>query len=206
MRVLVACEFSGVVRRAFRTLGHDAWSCDLLPSEDNSPYHFQGELRHAFCEPFAWAGFDLMIAHPPCTYLTNSGERWMKGNPERKQKRAEAVEFVRWIMNLPVPRIAVENPVGHLSTALRKPDQIIQPYHFGHKERKTTCLWLKGLPKLRHTNDVTSETLALPARERDKVHWCPPGADRWAKRSRTYEGIGAAMAQQWGALELAEAA
>lgn len=197
MRVLVACEYSGRVREAFRARGHEAWSCDLLPAEDNSPYHIQGDALEVI-----GYGWDQMICHPPCTYLTNSGERWMKGNRERQDKRREAVAFARALLNAPIDRIAMENPVGHLSSAIRKPDQIIQPYHFGHLERKTTCLWLKGLPPLIPTDDRTEEALALPASQRDRVHWMPPGPDRWKERSRTYTGIAEAMAEQWGALEL----
>jgi site-specific DNA-cytosine methylase len=198
----VEWSYSGRVREAFRARGHDAWSCDLLPAEVWSPFHYQGELRHCLADMISWGGWDLVIAHPPCTYLTNSGERWMKDNPERQEKRRLAVEFVQWIMDLPYPRIAVENPVGHLSSAIRKPDQIIQPYHFGHLERKTTCLWLKNLPPLKRTDDKTAEAMALPPAERDRVHWMPPSKDRWKERSRTYTGIAEAMAEQWGALEL----
>jgi site-specific DNA-cytosine methylase len=198
MRVLIGCEYSGRVREAFRALGHDAYSCDLLPAEDGSRWHIQ----HDVLDVLARWDWDLMIAHPPCTYLTNSGERWMKDNPERQALRLEAVDFVKALWNAPIPRIAIENPVGHLSSAWRKPDQIIQPYHFGHLERKTTCLWLKGLPKLVPTDDRTDEALALPASQRDKVHWMSPSADRWKDRSRTYEGIAQAFAEQWGALEL----
>lgn len=191
MRVLVACEYSGTVRDEFGALGHDAWSCDLLPSERPSLFHYQGDMRDIVHQ-----GWDLLIAHPPCTYLTNSGERWMSGNAERQRLREQAVEFVRWIMSLPIPQ-AIENPIGHLSTAIRKPDQIIQPWQFGHGETKSTCLWLKGLPKLRPTRVVEGRE--------PRVHWMPPSQDRWKERSRTYRGIAQAMAAQWGALELVAA-
>lgn len=197
MRVLVECEFSGVVRRAFAALGHEAWSCDLLPSEDASDWHLQGDAL----EVAGLGAWDLMVCHPPCTYLANSGVRWLAGNPGRQASREEAVAFCLALFNLPIPRIAMENPVGHLSTAFRRPDQIIQPYHFGHLERKTTCLWLRGLPCLVPTCDVSGQALALPARERDRVHWMPPSAERWKARSRTYTGFAAAMASQWGCAE-----
>jgi hypothetical protein len=197
-RILVACEYSGRVRQAFAARGHDAWSCDLLPSEDAGLFHIQGDVLSVLGD-----GWDLMVCHPPCTYLTNSGERWMKDNPERQALRLEAVEFARALLDAPIPCIALENPVGHLSSALRKPDQIIQPYHFGHLERKTTCLWLKNLPPLKWTDDKTAEAMALTPAERDRVHWMPPGPDRWKDRSRTYTGIAEAMAEQWGAVDLA---
>lgn len=194
MNVLVGCEYSGVVREAFRKLGHNAWSCDFLPAEDGSPYHQQCDLR-LLTNSRSW---DLAIFHPTCTFLTNSGERWMKSNPDRQIARAEAVEFVKWLAGLPIDKIAIENPIGHLSTAWRKPDQIIQPWQFGHMETKSTCLWLKNLPKLTPTNDVHEEMMKLSLAERSRVHWMPPGPDRWKERSRTYQGWGNAMAEQWG--------
>ena len=204
-RVLVACEYSGRVRQAFRDLGHDAWSCDLYePAEDGSPWHREGDAERIAYE----GGWDLMICHPPCTYLTNSGERWMKGNPERQAARKEAVRFAVALMGAPIPMIAMENPIGHLSTAYRKPDQIIQPHQFGHPETKSTCLWLKGLPKLAPTDDVREAMSRLSLAERSRIHWMPPGPERWKERSRTYEGIARAMAAQWGPLlnDLQEAA
>ena len=182
MRVLVACEFSGVVRRAFQALGHEAWSCDLLPSEDNSPFHFQSDVRHVLDN-----GWDLMVAHPPCTHLAVSGARWFK---EKLPEQAEALEFVRFLLDAPIPRIALENPVSIISSRIRKPDQIIQPWQFGHGEVKATCLWLKGLPKLAPTNIVEGRHA--------RVHRLPPGPDRWKERSRTMRGIAEAMAMQWG--------
>lgn len=203
MRVLVACEYSGRVREAFRALGHEAWSCDLLPSEDNSLWHYTGELRHFFTEPCAWAGFDLMVAHPPCTYLTNAGARWWA---DRRQEQAAALDFVRWLMKLPIERIAIENPPGKIGTAIRKADQYVHPWQFGHPETKTTGLWLKNLPLLKPTNDVREQMLALPPKERNRVHWMSPSPDRWKERSRTYTGIAEAMAAQWGSVAMQEAA
>ena len=185
MRVLVACEFSGVVRQAFRDRGHWAWSCDLLPAEDGSPYHFQTDVREHLA-----GRWDLLIAHPPCTHLAVSGARWFK---DKRAEQAEALEFVRRLMAAPIARIAIENPVSVISTKIRKPDQIIQPWQFGHGETKATCLWLKGLPLLVPTKIV-------PGR-RPKVHYESPGPDRWKNRSRTLEGIAAAMAAQWGGTE-----
>lgn len=183
MRVLVACEFSGVVREAFHRKGHTAWSCDLLPSEQPGN-HMQSDVLHIL----DW-GWDLVIAHPPCTYLARSGARWWPG---KETEQHSALDFVRKLLDAPVPRIALENPIGKISTAIRKPDQIIQPYQFGHGETKATCLWLKNLPELRHTNIVEGR---LP-----RCHYYPPSSDRWKHRSRTYEGIAEAMAEQWGSL------
>jgi site-specific DNA-cytosine methylase len=181
MKVLVACEYSGVVRDAFRALGHDAMSCDLLPTDVEGP-HYQGDVRDILAD-----GFDLMIAHPPCTHLAVSGARWFK---DKVQEQAESLEFVRLLMDAPIPRIAIENPVSVISSRTRKPDQIIQPWQFGHGETKATCLWLKGLPKLVPTNVVEGRE--------QRIHKMPPSPDRWKLRSTTYKGIAAAMAQQWG--------
>lgn len=202
-RVLIACEFSGVVRRAFRALGHDAWSCDLLPAEDGSQYHFEGDvtdyiglpglLRTSHENPCHW---DLMIAHPPCTHLAVSGARWFK---DKREEQEAALGFVRSLMDAPIPHIAIENPISIISSRIRKPDQIIQPWMFGHGETKATCLWLKNLPTLAPTNVVEGREA--------RVHRMPPGPDRWKERSRTFEGIAAAMAGQWGPLiETARAA
>ncbi len=182
MRVLVACEYSGVVRRAFRALGHDAWSCDLLPAEDESAFHIQDDvLRHVR------GRWNLMIAHPPCTHLSVSGARWFK---DKLPEQAAALDFVRELMAAPINRIAIENPISIISSRIRKPDQIIQPWQFGHGETKATCLWLKNLPKLVPTNIVSGREA--------RVHRMPPSPDRWKERSRTYTGIAAAMAAQWG--------
>lgn len=183
MRVLVACEFSGVVRRAFRDRGHDAWSADLLPAEDGSAFHLLGDVRLALRD-----GWDLVIAHPPCTRLTVAGARWFKG---REREQAEAIAFAEALWAAPVEKMALENPVGVLSTrsALKKPTQIIHPWQFGHGETKATCLWLRGLPALVPTNIVDGREA--------RVHREPPGPDRWKNRSRTFAGIASAMADQW---------
>jgi site-specific DNA-cytosine methylase len=184
MKVAVICEFSGIVREAFRERGHQAVSFDLLDTEIPGPHH-TGDVRNHLRS--WWAQFDLAICHPPCTHLAVSGARWFK---DKQQEQEEALEFVRWCMNLSIPRIAIENPVSIISTRIRKPEQIIQPWQFGHGETKTTCLWLKNLPKLQPTNIVEGREA--------KVHNCPPGPDRWKIRSRTYPNIAAAMAEQWG--------
>lgn len=181
MRVLIACEYSGRVRDAFLALGHDAISCDLLDTEAPGP-HYKGDVGDIL--DYAWD-----IAHPPCTMLAVSGARWMAGRPKEVEA---ALAFVRLLMDAPIPRIAIENPVSIISTRIRKPDQIIQPWQFGHGETKATCLWLKGLPKLVPTNIVEGREA--------KVHHMSPGPNRWKDRSRTYPGIAAAMAAQWGAL------
>ena len=181
MRVLVACEFSGIVRDAFRARGHDAVSCDLLPTDSAGP-HLQCDVLETLD-----AGWDLMVAHPPCTHLAVSGARWFK---EKQKEQAEAVAFFMALAMAPIPKIAIENPVSIMSTRWRKPDQIIQPWQFGHGETKATCLWLKGLPKLEPTNIVEGREA--------KIHKMGPGPDRWKKRSITYHGIADAMAEQWG--------
>lgn len=206
MRVLVACEFSGVVRDAFIRHGHDATSCDLLPSERPGP-HYQGDVRDLPTEPehvcMTFHGrqiegipfhvvpqrWDLMIAHPPCTDLAVSGARWFK-EKQTDGRQQRALDFVLWLMNAPIERIAIENPVSIISSHIRVPDQIIQPWMFGHGETKATCLWLKNLPPLVPTDIV--------AGREQRVHLMPPGPERWRERSRTYEGIAEAMASQWG--------
>lgn len=230
MRVLVACEFSGIVRDAFRARGHDAWSCDLLPSEGKTlgqwypklypkwhPLHhhqfhhqrdvrdlFEGRVAHSMALEGQRPTWDLLIAHPPCTHLAVSGARWFAGKTKEQE---EALEFVRWLLALPVPRIALENPISVISSHIRKPDQIVQPHWFGHPEFKRTCLWLKNLPPL-----VMTRPLKVPLRGTpewtswNKVHWAPPGPDRWKERSRTYTGVADAMAKQWGNLSLEVAA
>lgn len=181
MRVLVACEFSGTVRRAFRALGHDAWSCDLLPAEDGSEHHFEQNVLLRLKD-----GWDLMVAHPPCTHLAVSGARWFK---EKVVEQLAALEFVQRLLDAPIHRIALENPVSIISSRIRKPDQILQPWQFGHGEVKATCLWLKNLPKLTPTKIVDG---------RHPTCWlASPGPDRWKLRSRTYDGIAQAMAAQW---------
>lgn len=180
MRVLVACEFSGTVRDAFRKRGHDAMSCDLLDTEAPGP-HYKGDVRDVLHD-----GWDLMIAHPPCTHLAVSGARWFK---EKQTEQAEALEFVRVLLDAPIARIALENPISIISSRIRKPDQIIQPWQFGHGETKATCLWLKNLPLLKPTNIVEGREA--------RVHKMPPSADRWKLRSMTYSGIAEAMGEQW---------
>jgi hypothetical protein len=250
VRVLVACEFSGTVRDAFRAHGHNAWSCDLMPSLTPG-LHYQGDVMHLlggwvpvrhqcecdpegdgicrlseydtsecpcygptqdeveyletehglFARPVDAPQWDLMIAHPPCTYLCSSGLHWNKRRPERAQQTEDALRFVSLLLNAPIPRIALENPVGCISTRIRPPTQTIQPWQFGHPESKATCLWLKNLPKL-----VPTDVVAKPA----CGHWenqtpsgqnrLAPSPDRWKERSRTYQGIAEAMATQWGAI------
>lgn len=184
MRVLIACEFSGVMRRAFAALGHDAWSCDLLPSEDDDLFHLRCDVLMVL-----GLGWDLMIACPPCTHLAVSGARHFAS---KREEQAAALDFVRALMAAPIPRIAIENPVSVISSKIRKPDQIIQPWQFGHGETKTTCLWLKNLPPLQPTKVVDGRE--------PRVHRMSPGPNRWRERSRTYAGIAAAMASQWGSL------
>ena len=181
MRVLVACEFSGKVRDAFTARGHYALSCDLLPSERPGE-HILGDVRDILSD-----GWDLMVAHPPCTHLAVSGARWFK---YKQQEQQEALEFVKELMAAPIPKICIENPISIISTRIRKPDQIIHPWQFGHGEVKATCLWLKNLPKLTPTHIVEGREA--------RVHKMPPGPDRWRERSRTFPGIARAMAEQWG--------
>jgi hypothetical protein len=190
VRVLVACEFSQTVAKAFRELGHDAWSCDLLPTEGDSWWHIQADAVGVARREGMW---DLMIAHPPCTHLAVSGARWMKAKGSLVD---DALDFVRALMAAPIPKIAIENPISIISSRIRKPDQIIHPWQFGHGEVKATCLWLKGLPKLQPTNIVEGR--------HPKVHRMPPSPDRWKERSRTYAGIAQAMAEQWGAADEAK--
>ena len=183
MRVLVACEFSGIVREAFIAQGHDAWSCDLLPTEMPG-HHIRGDVRRVLDEEW-----DLMVAHPPCKHLAVSGARWFK---DKQKEQAEALDFVRTLLDAPIPHIALENPVSVISTHIRKPDQIIQPWMFGHGETKKTCFWLKNLPPLEPTNIVDGRE--------GRVWRCPPGPERWKERSRTLPGIAEAMATQWGSI------
>jgi hypothetical protein len=181
MKVLIACEFSGIVREAFAKRGHDAWSCDLLPTEKPGK-HIQGDVLEILN-----SGWDLMLAHPPCTHLAVSGARWFKN---KKSEQQEAICFFAYLLQAPIEKICIENPIGIMSTLYRKPDQIIQPWQFGHGETKATCLWQKNLPLLKPTNIVSGREA--------KVHKCPPSPDRWKIRSRTYQGIADAMAEQWG--------
>lgn len=191
MRVLVGCEFSGTVRSAFRRRGHDAWSCDLLPAEDGGP-HIQADVLSVLGD-----GWDLAIFHPPCTHLAVSGARHF----HRKQvEQAEALEFVQRLLDAPIPRIALENPVSVISSRIRRPDQIIQPHQFGHAESKRTCLWLKGLPPLRPT-DVLQQRGRWENQTPSGQNKLGPSPDRWKIRSKTYPGMACAMADQWGAYD-----
>lgn len=196
MKVLVACEFSGVVRDAFRDRGHDAWSCDLLPSE-RPVQHIQQNVLEILDR-----GWGLMIAHPPCTYLSVSGLHWNKRILGREEKTAKAIEFVTLLWKAPIEKIAIENPIGCLSTYFNKPTQIIQPYEFGHDASKKTCLWLKNLPVLRPTEYVQPRVVDGKKRWGNQTdsgqNRLGPSEDRWKLRSVTYEGIAKAMAEQWG--------
>ena len=181
MRVLVACEYSGVVRDAFTARGHSSMSCDLLDTEKPG-LHYKGDVTNIIND-----GWDLMICHPPCTHLAVSGARWFK---EKQKEQAEALKFVDLLLNAPIPKICLENPISIISSRIRKPDQIIQPWQYGHGETKATCLWLKSLPLLKPTNIVEGREA--------RVHKMPPGPNRWKERSRTFQGIADAMSQQWG--------
>lgn len=189
MRVLIACEFSGVVREAFRRRGHDAWSADLLPAENGSPHHIQGDARKILSD-----GWDLLIAHPPCTRLCNSGVRWLHERDLWDDMREACALFLAFL-NAPVPRVAVENPVmhGHARALIgRGPDFTVQPWQFGHGETKRTCFWTRNLPPLQPTNVVEGREA--------RIHKASPGPDRWKLRSVTYAGVAEAMAEQWGQL------
>lgn len=181
MKVLVACEFSGIVRDAFIAKGHDAISCDFLDTERPGP-HYKGNVLNILTKDF-----DLMIAHPPCTHLAVSGARWFK---DKIAEQEEALEFIKILLNAPMNKIALENPVGIISSRIKKPTQIIQPYDYGEPESKRTCLWLKNLPRLRPTDKLKTWGTS--------IHKMPPGPDRWKERSRTFVGIAKAMAEQWG--------
>lgn len=180
LKVLIACEFSGIVRDAFSKRGHDAWSCDIIPTETPGN-HVQDDVLK-----YLNSGWDLMIAHPPCTHLAVSGARWFK---YKQKEQLEALEFVKALLNAPIDKIALENPISIISSKIKKPDQIIQPWQFGHGETKATCLWLKNLSPLVPTNIVEGREA--------KVHKMPPSKTRWKERSRTYIGIAEAMAEQW---------
>ena len=201
LKVLVACEYSATVRDAFRALGHDAWSCDLLPTDGDPIYHVQGDAL-ALAYGHDW---DLMIAHPPCTYMTNAGVTWLHKDPTRWEKLDEGAAFFKALWEAPIQRIAIENPVMHKYAKERiggmQQTQTIQPYQFGHMEQKATCLWLKGLMPLRPTTDLKAETKALPDNQRQRLHYLPPSADRWKLRSTTFKGIAEAMADQWGKIQ-----
>jgi hypothetical protein len=209
MKILVACEYSGVVREAFRQRGHDAWSCDILPAEDGSKFHFQED-----CLKLLNRTWDLLIGHPPCTYLCNSGVKHLWKDAKRPYPGAvltfDTANLVRWnlmedaqqfflkLWTAPIKKIALENPVPHGHAVLPPYTQTIQPYQFGHMETKRTCLWLTNLPPLQDTNNVKAATMALPYAQRAKIHYASPGKNRSSERSRTYQGIADAMASQWG--------
>jgi hypothetical protein len=191
MRILIACEYSGVVRDAFIAKGHDAMSCDLLPTDAPGP-HYQGDVFDVI-----GGGWDMMIAHPPCTHLAVSGAMHFAAK-RASGVQQEALAFVQRLLDAPIPRIVLENPVSIISSHIRKPTQIIHPWMFGHTEQKTTCLWLKGIAHLVPTNNVKAQMLLLPKNQRERLHYLPPSADRWKLRSTTYQGIADAMAAQWG--------
>ncbi|MDE2105559.1 MAG: hypothetical protein KGL39_50500 [Patescibacteria group bacterium] len=206
MRVLIGCELSGVVRRAFRARGHDAWSCDIYPCDDGDDHHYQADVMTVL--DFGW---DLAIFHPPCTYMSVSGLHWNKNNPVRARKTDEAVEFARRLLDAPIERIALENPISCLSTRIRKPDQIIQPWMFGDDASKATCLWLKNLPLLVHNPECYYPPRLVQTRDGGCLRrWSNqtdsgqnrlgPSPTRAKERSQTYQGIANAFADQWGSL------
>lgn len=193
MRVLVACEYSGTVRDAFIAAGHDAMSCDLLPTDSPGP-HYQGDMFDVIDYPW-----DLLIAHPECTHLAVSGAAHFEAKKMDGRQQSAASFFMRIVrQSAHIPMVAIENPVCIMSRLWRKPDQIIHPYQFGHMEQKATCLWLKGLPTLKETNNVKEQMMQLPKNQRERLHYLPPSPDRWKIRSKTYKGFADAMASQWG--------
>lgn len=202
MRVLVACESSGKVRDAFIKAGHEAMSCDLLPTDAPGPHH-QGDVRDVLYD-----GWDLLIGHPPCTYLSVSGMHWTTRGLRDAQLTEDALDFVRLLMDAPIPKIAIENPVSVISSRIRKPDQVIQPWQFGHDASKKTCLWLKNLPPLMQTSMIQGRIVNGLLRWGNQTdsgqNKLPPSADRWKLRSETFQGIADAMAAQWGGLERAK--
>jgi len=199
MRVLIGCEYSGVVRDAFIARGHDAMSCDLLPTDAPGP-HYQGDIFDVIND-----GWDLAVFHPPCTDLAVSGARHFAAKIADGRQQA-ALDFVQRLLDAPIPQIALENPISVISSKIRKPDQIIQPWQFGHPETKATCLWLKGLQLLGETANVYDHMMTLTPQERNRVHRMPPGPDRWKLRSTTFTGIARAMAEQWSPLATEAAA
>lgn len=196
MKVLVACEYSGRVRDAFIKKGHDAMSCDLLETDESGP-HYTGDVTDILGQ-----GWDMLIAHPPCTYLTNSGVCWLHKDPNRWALLDEGAAFFKMLLTADIGKIAVENPIMHRYAKERiggvKQTQVIQPWMFGHTEQKATCLWLKNLPPLEQTKNVKDEMMKLDPKERQRLHYLPPSKDRWKLRSTTYQGIADAMAEQWG--------
>ena len=195
MKVLIACEYSGIVREAFTAKGHDAWSCDLLPTEIPGKHHL-GDIFEIIND-----GWDLMVAHPPCTYLSNSGVSWLHKDKSRWQKMEDGALFFKRLLEVDIQKKAIENPIMHKyakDIIGRKQTQIVQPWMFGHAESKATCLWLEGLPPLKETHNVKEEMLKLPDSQRQRLHYLPPSPDRWKERSRTFKGIADAMAESWG--------
>ncbi len=196
MKILIACEYSGTVRDAFIAKGHDAMSCDLLPTE-KCGNHYQGDVMDIINNDW-----DLMIAHPPCTYMTNAGVCHLHKDPKRWVELFKAGMFFKKLLNSNIPKIVIENPIMHKYGKQLigdiKQTQIIQPWMFGHTEQKATCLWIKGLPTLKETNNVKKEMMKLPKNKRQRLHYLSPSADRWKLRSTTYKGIANAMAEQWG--------
>lgn len=207
MKVLVACEYSGIVRDAFGDAGHEVYSVDILPTESSAPYpHYEGCIFEFFEEVHPPEYFDLMIAHPPCTHLSVSGARWFPPHTKPGDKgfkplslRFEALSFVDRLMNLPIEKICIENPVSVISSYIRKSDQMINPYQFGHPEQKRTCLWLKNLPCLEETHNVYDYMMTLPIKERARIWWI--GSNKGKERSKFYSGIAEAMVEQWGVKE-----
>jgi hypothetical protein len=195
VKVLIACEYSGIVREAFTAKGHDAWSCDLLPTEIPGKHHL-GDIFEIIND-----GWDLMVAHPPCTYLSNSGVSWLHKDKSRWQKMEDGALFFKRLLEVDIQKKAIENPIMHKyakDIIGRKQTQIVQPWMFGHAESKATCLWLEGLPPLKETHNVKEEMLKLPDSQRQRLHYLPPSPDRWKERSRTFKGIADAMAESWG--------
>jgi len=195
VKILIACEYSGTVRDAFIAKGHDAMSCDLLPTDIPGP-HYKGDIFDIIND-----GWDLMIAHPPCTYLSNSGVTWLYKQDDRWKHLIDGAVFFRKLHESNIPKIAIENPIMHKYAKQIigvNQSQVIQPWMFGHMEQKATCLWLKNLPLLVPTNEVKEEMMKLPKRERERLHYLPPSEERWKLRSKTFQGIAEAMAEQWG--------
>lgn len=190
MKVLIACEYSGTVRDAFLAAGHDAMSCDLLPTDVPGP-HYQGDVTDILGD-----GWDLLIAHPPCTHLAVSGSRHFAAKRADGRQQA-SIDFFMLLANAPIPKIAIENPVCIMSSVWMPPSQTVQPWMFGHTEQKATCLWLKSLPPLQATDDVYDEMMQLPRAQRERIHFMPPGPNRWKERSKTFTGLAQAMANQW---------
>ena len=194
MKILVACEYSGTVRDAFKRKGHDAWSCDILPT-DIPGKHIQGNVLDILDN-----GWDMMIAHPPCTHLAVSGARWFTEGLKPRYLQDRSLTFVRKLMKAPIPRICIENPVSIISSRIRKSDQMINPYEFGHREFKRTCLWLDNLPKLKPITNLLEETKKLPKKISNRINYIPRGPNRGHLRSKFFKGFANAMANQWGSL------